>query len=140
MIVIAIIGLLIAVGGWGWSAMMRSGNETAAAQTMNKIRILQSQYGAKNRGKFAANFDELIRSVGMDTSFAGERPVVNGYVYEMTVEEASPSKPAFYSVSAGPQVFEGVAATGGIYYYTDSNLGTIRRSDTGPAKADDPAL
>ena len=140
MIVIAIIGLLIAVGGYGWQAMMKSGNETAAAQTMDKIRIFQAQYGGKNRGKFAS-FDDLIKSVGMDESFKGERPVVNGYVYTMTVEEQSASKPAFYSVTADPQVAEGVSATGGIHYYTDSNLGTIKRTDENrPAKADDPAL
>lgn len=140
MIVIAIIGLLIAVGGYGWQAMMKSGNETAAAQTMDKIRIFQAQYGGKNRGKFAS-FDDLIKSVGMDESFKGERPVVNGYVYTMTVEEQSTSKPAFYSVNADPQVAEGVSATGGIHYYTDSNIGTIKRTDENrPAKSDDPAL
>lgn len=140
MIVIAIIGLLIAVGGYGWQAMMKSGNETAAAQTMDKIRIFQAQYAGKNRGKFA-KFDELIKSVGMDESFKGERPVVNGYVYNMTVEEQSTSKPAFYSVTADPQVAEGISSTGSIHFYTDSNLGTIRRTDENrSAKADDPPL
>lgn len=140
MIVIAIIGLLIAVGGYGWSAMMRSGNETAAAQTLDKIRTLQAQYAAKNKGKFGS-FDDLIRLVGMDESFKGERPVVNGYVYSLTVEEQSSSKPAFYSVTADPQVSEGVSATGTIHFYTDSNLSTIRRTDENrPAKADDPSL
>ena len=140
MIVIAIIGLLIAVGGYGWQAMMKSGNETAAAQTMDKIRIFQAQYAGKNRGKFA-KFDDLIKSVGMDESFKGERPVVNGYVYNMTVEEQSTSKPAFYSVTADPQVAEGISSTGSIHFYTDSNLGTIRRTDENrSAKADDPAL
>jgi prepilin-type N-terminal cleavage/methylation domain-containing protein len=140
MIVIAIIGLLIAVGGYGWQAMMKSGNETAAAQTMDKIRIFQAQYAGKNRGKFAT-FDNLIKSVGMDDSFKGERPVVNGYVYSMVVEEQSTSKPAFYSVNADPQVGEGVSATGGIHFYTDSNIGTIRRTDENrPAKPDDQPL
>ena len=140
MIVIAIIGLLIAVGGYGWQAMMKSGNETAAAQTMDKIRIFEAQYAGKNRGKFA-KFDDLIKSVGMDESFKGERPVVNGYVYGLTVEEQSSSKPAFYSVTADPQVAEGVSSTGSIHFYTDSNLGTIRRTDENrPAKPDDPAL
>ncbi len=140
MIVIAIIGLLIAVGGYGWSAMMRSGNETAAAQTMDKIRIFQAQYGAKNRGKFA-NFEELIKTVGLDEGFKGERPVVNGYIYTMTVEEQSASKPAFFSVNADPQVTEGVSATGSIHYYTDSAIGTIKRTDENRlAKQDDQAL
>lgn len=140
MIVIAIIGLLIAVGGYGWQAMMKSGNETAAAQTMDKIRIFQAQYAGKNRGKFAT-FDELIKSVGMDENFKGDRPVVNGYVYSITVEEQTSAKPAFYSVNADPQVADGVSSTGSIHFYTDSNLGTIRRTDENrPAKPDDPAL
>lgn len=140
MIVIAIIGLLIAVGGWGWSSMMRSGNETAAAQTLDKIRVLQAQYGSKNRGKFGT-FDELIQMVGMDEAFKGERPVVNGYIYTMTVEQQTQSKPAFYSVNADPQVSQGVSATGNIHFYTDSSIGTIRRTDEDrPAKADDPSL
>ena len=141
MIVIAIIGLLIAVGGYGWSAMMKSGNETAAAQTMDKIRIFQAQYAAKNRGKFAPNFDELIRVVGMDEGFKGDKPVVNGYVFEIKSEEQSASKHAFYSVTADPQVSEGVTATGSIHYYTDSSIGTIKRTDENrQAKAEDQAL
>ena len=135
MIVIAIIGLLIAVGGYGWQAMMKSGNETAAAQTMDKIRIFQAQYAGKNRGKFGT-FDDLIKSVGMDDAFKGDTPVVNGYVYKMVVEEQTTAKPARYSVNADPQA-EG---TGSTHFYTDSDLGTIRRNDKEPAKASDPPL
>ncbi len=140
MIVIAIIGLLIAVGGWGWSAMMRSGNEAAASQMVGKIRVWQGQYAARNKGNFGT-FDDLIRVVGMDEGFKGERPVVNGYVYTMVVEPSTNSRPAFYSINADPQVSEGVTATGTSHFYTDSGLGTIRRTDENrPAKADDPSL
>jgi prepilin-type N-terminal cleavage/methylation domain-containing protein len=140
MIVIAIIGILIGVGTYGWQAMMRSGYETAAAQTLDKIRTFQAQYAAKNRGHFGS-FDDLIRSVGLDEQFAGERPVVNGYVFSMIVEEGSPTKPPFYSINADPQVAEGLGATGSIHYYTDSNLSTIRRTDENrPATADDQSL
>jgi prepilin-type N-terminal cleavage/methylation domain-containing protein len=140
MIVIAIIGILIGVGTYGWQAMMRSGYETTAAQTLDKIRTFQAQYAAKNRGRFGS-FDDLIRSVGLDEKFAGERPVVNGYVFSMIVEEGSPAKPPFYSINADPQVAEGLGATGSIHYYTDSNLSTIRRTDENrPATADDLSL
>ena len=140
MIVIAIIGLLIGVGSYAWGAMIRSGNESAAAQSINQIRVFQSQYAGKNRGKFA-NFDELIRTVGLDEKFKGERPVVNGYIFTMTVEESSGSKPSFYSVTADPQVPEGVQATGTRHFYTDSSLGTIKATEENrPSKADDPAL
>lgn len=140
MIVIAIIGLLIAVGGWGWAAMMRAGNEAAAGQMVGKIRVWQGQYAARNKGNFG-KFDDLIRVVGMDDSFKGEEPVVNGYKFTMVVEPGGPSRPAFYSVNADPLVSEGVTATGTSHFYTDSSLGTIRRTDENrPAKADDPSL
>lgn len=140
MIVIAIIGLLIGVGSYAWTSMMKSGNETAAAQTVDKVRILQNQFAGKNRGKFAS-FDDLIKQVGLDERFAGERPVVNGYIYTMTATEASGSKPAFFSVNADPQVGDGISATGNRHFYTDSNLSTIKATDENrPAKPDDPSI
>lgn len=140
MIVIAIIGLLIGVGSYAWSSMIKSGNEATAAQTLDKIRTFQTQYAAKNRGKFA-NFDELIRSVGLDAKFAGENPVSNGYIFSIKVDEPSGNKPAFYSISADPQVSEGVQATGSRHFYTDSTLGTIKATEENrPAKPEDPSI
>ena len=140
MIVIAIIGLLIGVGAIAWGAMIRSGNETSAAQTIDRVRTYQAQYASRNRGKFA-KFDDLIRISGLDEKFAGERPVVNGYVFTLTVEEPTESKPAFYAINADPQVPDGVTATGTRHFYTDSSLGTIKATDENrPAKADDPSI
>lgn len=140
MIVIAIIGLLIGVGSYAWSSMIKSGNETAAAQSLEKLRTLQAQYAAKHRGNFAS-FDELVNTGVLDERFKGERPVVNGYIYTLSVEAASGARPAFYSVTADPQVSEGVTATGSRHFYTDSSLGTIRATDENrPAKADDPSI
>lgn len=140
MIVIAIIGLLIGVGSYAWSSMIKTGNETTATQTLDKIRTFQIQYAAKNRGNFAT-FDELIKTVGMDEKFAGENPVSNGYIFTMKVETSAGNKPAFYSVNADPQVAEGVQATGSQHFYTDSTLGTIKAtSENRPAKPEDPSL
>jgi prepilin-type N-terminal cleavage/methylation domain-containing protein len=140
MIVIAIIGILIGVSTVAWQSMMKSGNETAAALTVDKVRVYQNQYAAKNRGKFAS-FDELIRNAGLDERFTGERPVVNGYIYTLTITESSGSKPASYSVNADPQVGDGISATGNRHFYTDSNLSTIKATDENrPAKADDPSI
>lgn len=140
MIVIAIIGLLIGVGAIAWGAMIRAGNETAAAQTIDRIRTFQAQYAGRNKGKFG-KFDDLIRVSGLDEQFAGERPVVNGYVYTLTVDEPSDSKPAFYSVIADPQVAEGVTRTGTRHFYTDSSIGSIKGTDENrPAKIDDPSI
>lgn len=140
MIVIAIIGLLIGVGSFAWSSMIKSGNEATAAQSIDKLRTFQTQYAAKNRGKFAT-FDELIRSVQLDEKFAGENPLINGYIFKMTVEEPSGNKPAFYSVTADPQVSEGVQATGTRHFYTDSSLSSIKATEENrPAKSDDPSI
>ncbi len=139
MIVIAIIGLLIGVGSIAWGAMIRAGNETAAAQTLDRIRTFQAQYASRNRGKFAT-FDQLITASGLSEGLAGERPVQNGYIFTMTIEEPSSSKPGFYSINADPQVPTGVTATGTRFFYTDSAIGTIKANDTQPAKSDDPSI
>lgn len=140
MIVIAIIGLLIGVGSIAWGAMIRSGNETGAAQTLDRIRTFQAQYASRNKGKFGT-FDELITASGLDEGFRGERPVVNGYVFTLTIEEASAARPAFYKVNADPQVAEGITATGNRHFYTDSSLGTIKATtENRPATAEDPSI
>lgn len=139
MIVIAIIGLLIGVGSIAWGAMIRAGNENAAAQTLDRIRTFQVQYASRNRGKFAT-FDQLVQSAGLDEKFTGDRPVVNGYVFTMTLEEPSSARPASYKVNADPQVPTGITATGTRFFYTDSSIGSIKANDTQPAKAEDPSI
>ena len=140
MIVIAIIGLLIGVGSIAWSSMIRAGNETSATQILDRIRMFQAQYASRNKGKFAT-FDQLVEGAGLDEAYRGERPVVNGYTFTMTVEDPSSSRPGSYSVNADPQVAEGITATGRRHFYTDSSLGTIKATDENrPAKADDPSI
>ncbi len=141
MIVIAIIALLIGVGVPAWQSVTRSGNETAATQHLDTIRKLQVQYAAKHQGNFAPNFDELIKSVQLDDKFKGEKPVVNGYIYSMKVQESSGTQPAFYSINADPQVSEGLTATGTRHFYYDSTVSSFKFTEENrPAKADDPSI
>ena len=140
MIVIAIIGLLIGVGSLAWQAVIRSGNETTAAQTINQLRTYQAQYAGRNKGNFAT-FDDLVTKMGLDEGFRGDEPVKNGYKFKMTVEPSSGSKPAFYSVAADPVSAEGVTASGTRHFYTDSSLSNIKGTDENrPSKADDPSI
>jgi prepilin-type N-terminal cleavage/methylation domain-containing protein len=140
MIVIAIIGLLIGVGTIGWQAANRAANEATAAQTMSNINKFQASYAARNRGNFGT-FDQLIAKAGLDEKFAGEQPVINGYIFTIAVVPSSGSTPASYSVNADPQVGEGVMATGARHFYTDSSLSTIKATDENrPAKADDQGI
>ena len=73
MIVIAIIGLLIGVGSLAWQAVIKSGNENAAAQSIDKLRTYQAQYASRNKGNFAT-FDELRTKLQLDERFTGEAP------------------------------------------------------------------
>jgi prepilin-type N-terminal cleavage/methylation domain-containing protein len=140
MIVIAIIGLLIGVGSLAWQAVIRSGNETTAAQQMKNLQTYQAQYASRNKGNFAT-FDELVEKMGLDESFKGETAVKNGYVFTMTVVPASGSTSPSYTLHADPQNSEGVSASGTRHYYVDSNLSTVKATDENrPAKADDPSI
>ena len=112
MIVIAIIGILIAVGVTGWKAAVRATNEAAAIKTLRSIAEQQMlYYNAHQRSTFGT-FDEMLKENLLDTRFAGTTPVVDGYVYQMKVIPKSTSQPASYSINADPQVSEGVGATG----------------------------
>lgn len=138
MIVIAIIGLLIGVGSLAWNAVIKSGNEAAAAQSLDNLRKFQSQYAANHKGNFAS-FDELIKTVQLDEKFAGDAPIVNGYTFTMVVTPASSASPAKYEIWADPQG-SGVSASGTRHFYTSSAISTIKGNDEGKAKDTDPSI
>jgi prepilin-type N-terminal cleavage/methylation domain-containing protein len=141
MIVIAIIALLIGVGVPAWQSMVRSGNETSAAQTIQSIRTCQASYSGKNKGKFAT-FAQLVQSGCLEADkFPSEQPIISGYTFTMNVEEMSSTRPAKFSLNADPQDGDGIDATGNRHFYYDSTLGTVKVTDENrPAKADDPSM
>lgn len=142
MIVIAIIALLIGVGVPAWQAMVRSGNETTAAQTIQTVRTCQSSYASKHQGNFAPTFAELVKTGCLDPDkFKDEPPLINGYKFNLKVEAQSASKPPFFSLSVEPQVPTGIQATGNRYFYFDSTLGAVKATDENrPATAQDPSM
>ena len=140
MIVIAIIGILIAVGVTGWRAAVRSANEAAAIKTLRSIAEQQMLFfNAHQRSSFGS-FDEMLKENLLDTRFAGSTPVVDGYVYNMKVIPRSTAQQAGYTVNADPQVTEGVGATGKNHFYVDSDTNTIHVNPTQPATAADPPI
>ncbi len=141
MIVIAVIALLVAVAIPGYQYVIRTVNETSTAKAMDTIRSLQTGYASKHQGRFAPTFAELITSTDLDEKFKGDSPVVNGYIYKLTVQEPSGSKPAYFSLNADPQVSEGIQATGKRHFYIDSAISGIKSTEENrPAKADDPSI
>jgi type IV pilus assembly protein PilE len=140
MIVIAIIGILIAVGVTGWRAAVRSANEAAAIKTLRTVAEQQMlYYNAHQRTSFGT-FDEMLKENLLDTRFAGTTPVVDGYVYNMRVIPKSTTQQAGFAVNADPQVSEGVSATGKNHFYMDSETNTIHVNETQPATASDPPI
>jgi hypothetical protein len=120
-----------------------SRNESTAVQSIEKIRRLQNRYAAEHDGKFAPNFSELVRAEypELEEEFARKNPVVNGYVFSMTVLEPAIHLPAFFSITADPQVSEGITATGTLHFYFDSTLGTIKHTEENrPANVADPSI
>jgi len=112
MIVIAIIGILIAVGVTGWKAAVRAANEAAAIKTLRTIAEQQMLYYNSHQRTSFGTFDEMFKENLLDTRFAGTTPVVDGYLYTMKVIPKSTTQQAGYSINSDPQVTEGVGATG----------------------------
>jgi prepilin-type N-terminal cleavage/methylation domain-containing protein len=140
MIVIAIIGILIAVGVTGWKAAVKSANESAAIATLRSIAEQQMLYYNSHQRSTFGTFDEMLKENLLNTKFAGTTPVVEGYVFQMRIIPKSTTTQPGYVVNADPQVTEGVSATGKNHFYVDSDSNTIHVNPTQPATATDPPI
>src|SRR5882724_2133505 len=140
MIVIAIIGILIAVGVTGWKAAVRSANEAAAIKELRTIAEQQMLYYNSHQRTAFGNFDEMLKEGLLDTRFAGTTPVVDGYVFVMRVTPKSTTAQPGFAINADLQVTEGVSATGKNHFFVDSNSNTIHVNSTQPAAITDPPI
>ena len=140
MIVIAIIGILIAVGVTGWKAAVRRTNEAAAIKTLRTLAEQQMLYYNDHQRSSFGSFDEMLKDDLLDARFAGTAPVVEGYVFQMRVVPKSTTAQPGYAVNADPQITEGVAATGKNHFFVDSNSNTIHVNATQPATITDPPI
>jgi len=140
MIVIAIIGILIAVGITGYKAAMRAANEAAAVKTLRSIAEQQMLYYNSHQRSAFGTFEEMRKEDLLDTRFDGSTPVVDGYVYTMKVIPKSTTAQPGYTINADPQVGEGVSATGRNHYFVSSDTNTIHVNATQPAAATDPPI
>jgi type II secretory pathway pseudopilin PulG len=140
MIVIAIIGILIAVGITGWKSALRSANEAAAIKSMRTIAEQQMLYYNSHQRKTFATFEEMRRDNLLDNRYDGSTPLVDGYIYTLRVIPHSTTQQAGYTLNADPQISEGVSATGKNHFYLDSDTNTIHVNDSQPATATDPSI
>jgi prepilin-type N-terminal cleavage/methylation domain-containing protein len=140
MIVIAIIGILIGVGITGWRAAVRAANEAAAIKTLRTIAEQQMLYYNSHQRNTFGTFDEMLKENLLDSRFSGGTPVIDGYVFTMTVIPKSTTAQPGYTITADPQVAEGVGSTGKNHYFVDSNSSTIHVNATQTATQTDPPI
>lgn len=140
MIVIAIIGILIAVGVTGWKAAVRSANEAAAVQTLRTLTQQQMLYYNSHQRTSYGTFDEMLKDGLLDNRFAGTTPLIDGYIFTMRVVPKTTSTPPGYAINADPQSTEGVGATGRNHFFVDSDKNTIHVNATQPAAVTDPSI
>ena len=140
MIVIAIIGILVGIGIPAWQSSVRSANQAAAIQALKAIATSQRIYYNSHGRSSYATLDQLVADGTIDKRFAGEEPVVDGYVFKAKVTAKAAGQPPFYQINADPQKPDGMTATGKQYYYIDANSDTVRVSESQPAGPDDPPL
>jgi prepilin-type N-terminal cleavage/methylation domain-containing protein len=137
MIVISIIGILVAIGIPAWQASVRSTNEAAAITHLQRIQTAQVTYfNTKNRSGYGT-FDQLSSGGYLDKRFAGDDPLVDGYIFKVTLTAKSGNQPPGYAVNADPQKPTGITATGSRFFYISSDTG-ITTNNEKPAGPDDP--
>ena len=140
MIVISIIGILVAIGIPAWQASVRSTNEAAAITHLQRISTAQvTFFNTKNRSGYGT-FDQLSQGGYLDKRFTGDAPLVDGYIFRMTLTAKSGNQPPGYGVNADPQKPTGLTATGSQYFYIGSDSGNVRVNQEKPAGPEDPPV
>jgi hypothetical protein len=105
---------------------------------LDRMRTFQAQYAAKNKGRFGS-FDQLIANGTLDNAYAGDAPVVNGYIFTLEIVDPTSSAPASYKIWADPQVPTGITATGNRFFFTSSALSNIKAKEGEKANENDPS-
>src|SRR5215207_11445329 len=124
MIVISIIGILVAIGIPAWQSSVRATNEAAAITHLQRISTAQVTYfNTKNRSGYGT-FEQLSSGGYLDKRFAGDAPLVDGYIFRMALTAKSGNQPPGYGVNADPQKPTGLTATGSRFFYIGSDVGT----------------
>ncbi len=135
MIVIAIIGILIGAAVVTFRAAQKSGNESATQQDMRTIATVEIQYFTTHNRTYGT-FEQMVQDKVLTTKFAGNPPLVDGYVFTLKVIPKSSTQAASYTLNADPQS----DSTGRNHYYIDSNDTAIHMNPDQPAGPNDPPL
>lgn len=139
MIVIAIIGILIGAATYAFRSAQIQGHETATIKALDTIAVVELQYFNTHNRNFGT-FDQLVSEKLLDSRFAGNPPVVDGYILTLKVTAKTTSQQTTYTLNADPQQAEGIGATGKNHYYIDSSAGVKHVNPDQSAGPNDPPL
>ncbi len=136
MIVIAIIGVLVAISVPILQSSVRKANEANAVTTLNTIKTAEAKYVIDHRQQYGT-FRELFDEGYLDKRFNEEQPHLKGYVFIITLIPKTDRSVANFSVNANPEQWEGMSATGKNFYYTDPDNGICYTRGRPATAADD---
>jgi hypothetical protein len=115
-------------------------NETVAIGALRSIASAQSAYSITHEGNYGT-FAELVDGGNLDSRFAGESPVMGGYVLKLkTTPKDSGGRAASYSVNADPQEALPAGSTGSRHFYLDASDNAIHVNAKQTASSSDPTL
>jgi len=128
-----VVGVLLGSAVYIWNAALRQGNEAATLQNMKTLAAVEIQYYNTHNRTFGS-FDQLIKESLLTSKFSGDRPVADGYVFDLRVTPRTKDTQSFYSLNADPQ------SASARHLYLDSNSAGIHTNPNQPASANDPSL
>jgi Tfp pilus assembly protein PilE len=126
------IGVVVGVSMYRWKDVVRRGNETAAVQNLSTISVGQARYYTENANY--ATFDQLVEAAFLSSKFAGDAPVIDGYIYVLALKKATADQKPSFTVSASPES----SATGTRHFFIDDTSSSVRSNPNQPASAHDP--
>ena len=129
---IGVVSLAVGLAIYGHNQAFIAGNEAAAALNVKSISLAQVQYYTEH-GNFGT-FDQLVETRVLSQRFAGAKPIVYGYVYDLKVRPASAGQKSTFTLNADPESPD----MGTKHFYVDDTSSTIHVHRDRPAKANDP--
>lgn len=130
-----IAGILVGAATIGWRSAVRSGNEAASIQNLKAIGWAETRYYATQGRKYGM-LEELASEQLIDARFKADAPVVDGYVYQLTIVAGTSNARQMYFVTADPMD----SSTGTSHFYRNSSSEEIRGNPDHRAGPNDPPL
>jgi len=138
LIVIAVMGILMAIVVPVYKSSVRKANEASAVSTLNAIKVAQAKYVLDHKDQYGT-LHQLFEEGYLDRRFKEDPTHHRGYIFIVTLIPKVAGHVAGYSINANPEQWEGIGATGKNFYYTDPDSGINYKHD-GPATVEDDTL